>query len=142
MSSASTEPNAGAGSRLKGQREPQERQPLDARVRYEGVGSAGMEIMGGVMGYFMIARTGEHAKEVAVTLNEPALEYLAAELGVADTPAFREQAVRTVGQLWLEKHLANSGHGVTAAMISRHTLEAHPDLVSQARPALAANRPS
>lgn len=140
MSFASTEPAPGA-SRLKGQRPPAEREPAAATVRYEGVGSAGMEIMGGVMGYFIVARAGQHAREVAVTVNEPALEYLAAQLEVTDTPAFREQAVRTVGQFWLEKNLGRSRHEPSSVIISRHTLEQDPELLAQARTTLARQSP-
>ncbi|MCC7362886.1 MAG: hypothetical protein IT303_00820 [Dehalococcoidia bacterium] len=110
---------------------------MEGIVRYEGVGSAGMEIMGSVMGYFSVTLPGQHAKEIAVFVNEPALEMLAADREEASLPGFNDAVVRAVGLACIEQFLAAEKHIPTSIVISRATLQAHPDLITRAHRELA-----
>jgi len=98
-------------------------------VRYQG-GSAGGELWGMTQGDFAISAPGRNEHEVAVLLNDPAAQMLAAELGVEDTPAFRQEAVRQVGQVWLEQ-LEKSGPVDPQIFVSVGLLREHPEIVKE-----------
>jgi hypothetical protein len=101
-------------------------------VEFEGF-NPGAEIWGGTQANFVLRRPGHHGKEVAVVLNAPAAEFLARALGREDSPAFREEAARRLGQALLERLTAASEHVESVVFISRPLLEADAALVAALR---------
>ena len=98
-------------------------------VRYQG-GSAGGELWGMTQGDFAISAPGRNLREVAVLLNDPAAQLLATELGLEDTPLFRQEAVRQVGQIWLEQ-LEKSGPVDPQIFVSVGLLREHPEIIRE-----------
>jgi len=94
-------------------------------IRYEG-GGVGTEIWGCTQANFLVIAPGQHAREVAILLNDVAAAYLAAELGANNDEQFRADAVRYVGEWWLQRRLAEGGHLDSVVMLSRAALEASP----------------
>jgi hypothetical protein len=94
-------------------------------IRYEG-GGVGTELWGCTQANFLVAAPGQHAREVAVLLNDAAAAYLAAELGADNDEHFRAKVVRHVGEWWLQRKIAEGGHLDSVLMVSRAALEASP----------------
>lgn len=104
-------------------------------VRYEGVGSGADEIWGGTQANFLAF--GGHlpaGKEVAVMLNDPAAAMLAETLGIENTPEFRAEAARRVGEAAIRGLHDRTRHLDPVITVSRATLETYPDLVNALRP--------
>jgi hypothetical protein len=107
------------------------------QVSYEGLGpSAGREIMGSTQVYFLVRAPGHHAREVSVSLNDPAAEWLAGLAGVDPTDAFRATAARLAGTAWIEETLGSGRHLEAVVVLSRSRLEGDPKLVERLREAL------
>ncbi len=107
----------------------------EVAIRYEGQG-VGTEIWGCTQANFLVAAPGQHAREVAVLLNDAAASYLAAELGATNDEEFRAVAVRHVGEWWLARKVAEGGHLDSVVMLSRAALEASPPLLAALKKAL------
>jgi len=101
-------------------------------VRFEGFG-AGDEILGGLQANFLVARPGEHAREVSVAVNDPGLEFLATTLGHEDSDAFRRDASRLAGGLWITR-LVREGRPVDPVIfLSKSRMELAPGFIDELR---------
>ena len=103
-------------------------------IRFEGY-SPGTEIWGATQANFLVSTPGQHSKEAAVLLNDPAAAMLANELGRDDTPEFREAAARAVGYAALTDIVTRGAHFDSALIVSRAYLEEHPAVLGAARAA-------
>ncbi|MFN8617350.1 MAG: hypothetical protein U0837_09645 [Dehalococcoidia bacterium] len=104
-------------------------------VRFEGMG-VGTEIWGATQANFLVLVPPQHAKEAAVLLNDPAAKQLASALGVEDGEAFRAEAARALGELYLEDRL-RAGKPIESVTTLSHAFFAErPDLFEAAQAAL------
>ncbi len=106
-----------------------------SNVRFEGMG-VGTEIWGATQANFLVLMPPHHAKEAAVLLNDPAAKQLAAAVGVEDGDAFRAEAARAVGQLYLEDRLAAGKPIESVTTLSHAFFTDRPDLLEAAQAAL------
>lgn len=106
-------------------------------VAFEGMGE-GTEIWGGTQANYIVERPGHPAKEAAVILNDPGAAYLASLLGRENTPEFRADATRYLGQALLERMVATRGVIESLRMLGRADLDRDPALVEAVRQAFAA----
>ena len=101
-------------------------------VRFEGFG-VGDEIIGGIEANFLVVLPGEHAREVAVAVNDPALDFLVEMLGQEKTETARHEAAQLVGQLWIES-LAHGGKRIDPVIfLSRSRMEMTPGFLDEVR---------
>ena len=107
------------------------------QVRFEGF-SAGTEIWGSTQANFLVQLHGRHAREVAVLLNVPAGTALAAATGREDTPDFREEAARAIGQAVLEDVIGRGATFDSIITVSEWFLAEHPGIFDRAKAALSA----
>ncbi|HEX6032149.1 MAG TPA: hypothetical protein VFY90_12030 [Tepidiformaceae bacterium] len=101
-------------------------------VRFEGFG-AGDEILGGLQANFLVARPGEHAREVSVAVNDPGLEFLATTLGHEDSDAFRRDASRVVGDIWISRLVREGRHVDPVIFLSKARMEMAPGFTDEVR---------
>lgn len=104
----------------------------DVAVRFEGFG-LGDEIVGGLQANFLVARPGEHAREVSVAVNEPALEFLAEMLGQEDNDTFRREASRFIGELWISRVAREGRHIDPVIFLSKSRMEMTPGFLDEVR---------
>lgn len=107
------------------------------QVIYEGGGVA-PELWAMTQANFAVHLPGQHTREIAVMVNDAAIEYLATELGREDTPEFRSLAARYVGEVWLPVVLAESTIRDPLVTVSKMTFERSPRLLDQVRARFAA----
>ncbi len=106
-----------------------------AELLCEGPASAD-ELTGAVQVDFLVRRHMGPGTEIAVLMNGPALDFLAETLKKERTPDLEEAAVRATGRVWVEMRHDSQGRYEPILMISRATLEAHPELVDVVRSGL------
>lgn len=102
-------------------------------IRYQGPGR-GTELLGAVQANFFV---DDFDREYAVLVNEPALQYAAAELGVELTDAWRECATAVIGELVIRDHAA-TGKLEAIAFLGRSVFDEHPGLLEHLKRAFAA----
>jgi hypothetical protein len=107
-----------------------------AVVRFEGY-TPGTEIWGSTQANFLVQLPGRHAKEAAILLNDPTATMLAAAVGKEDTPEFREEAARIVGQMVFEHEATQVGSIDSLIMISNAFFEQNPAVFERAKAALS-----
>lgn len=95
--------------------------------------SAADELTGSVQVDFLVRRHMGPGTEIAVLMNGPALDLLAEALKTGRTPEFDQAAVREAGRLWVEMRHSAQGRYEPILMISRSTLESHPELIDAVR---------
>jgi hypothetical protein len=100
-------------------------------VRFENIGE-GTEIWGGTQANFIILRPGAD-REVAIILNDPAIDHVAAALGQEATPEFAADVTHRIGQLWLERQLAANRPIDAIQFLSRASIESAPELIEALR---------
>lgn len=108
----------------------------DIAIQYEGPGVA-TELWGGTQANFLVTRHPHPAREVAVLLNDVAARYLATELGVEDTEAFREGAARVAGRIAIRKLWESKRRFDSIIVISRATFEEDPAFLQELRQLIA-----
>ena len=108
----------------------------NGQVQFEGI-AEGSEVLGATQANFVVYRSGQHAKETSVLLNDPAATYLAGLLGMDDGVPFRASAARHVGQLWLEAAVEAGHHIESIVFLSKGSLESHPALVERLKQIVA-----
>jgi hypothetical protein len=102
------------------------------RIVYEGPSEGAEAIMGATLANFIIEGPGAD-KECGVMLNDPGAAYLAERLGVEQTPEWREQMTKRVGEVVLDAALQQKRHIDSVVFVSRAILEAHPEYVEALR---------
>lgn len=105
-------------------------------IQYEGPGVA-QEIWGATQANFVVLRPHHAAKEVAVMLNDKAVQRLAREFGVADTPEFREGAARFAGRAAIQRLWDRRGRLDSAIVVSAATLDEDPTILEELRHVIA-----
>lgn len=110
----------------------------EASIQFEDLGTGAYEIFGGTQANFLLSVPGRSAREVAVLVNDPSMEFLAERLGVENTQAFRDRAAEVIGRLWITRALDQGLHLAPAITISRNLLDQHPDFVAEVEAALRA----
>lgn len=106
-----------------------------AAVRFEGL-SVGTDIWGATQANFLVSQPPAHAKEAAIMLNNPAAKLLADALGVEDNEAFRAEAARVAGTLYLSERIAEDLPIESVASISHALFNERPDLFDAVQAAL------
>ena len=105
-------------------------------IRFEGY-SPGTEIWGSTQADFLVQSSGQHAKEAAILLNDPAAKMLAEASGREDTPEFREEAARVAGQVVLEELVGRTVSLDSIITVSKWYFELNPGALERVKAALA-----
>lgn len=106
-------------------------------IVYTGPGEAG-ELWGGTQANFAVELPDGGAKEAAVLLNDAATRQLAQELGIENTPEFRDLAARIIGQAWLQRNLRLYRRVDGNSMVSAADLKEAPELAEALKASVAA----
>ncbi len=102
-------------------------------VSYEGPGN-GTELLGAVQANFFIDR---YDREVAVLVNTPALEFLAAELGVEADDAWNERAAAVVGEAVVRDQYTEGGRIEALTFVGKSVFVEIPGLLDHVKLVLA-----
>jgi hypothetical protein len=108
-----------------------------ALIRFEGY-TPGTEIWGSTQANFLIQYPGQHAKEAAVLLNDPAARLLAVSAGREDSQEFREEAAKVVGEAVLKDIVDRGAPLESIIMASAAYFDARPNVLAEAEAALKA----
>lgn len=109
---------------------------IDLELSYQGPGFA-TEIWGVLQANFMIAIRGESLREMAVNVGPPVAAFVVEQSGHEDTPEFRDEIVRALGECRIN-YLHAHGHQIDAVeTISMDLLTREPDLLACALAELA-----
>ncbi|MBN9494319.1 hypothetical protein J0H33_13400 [bacterium] len=102
---------------------------IDLELTYQGPGYA-TEIWGVIQANFMLAIRGESLREMAVNVGPPVAAFVAAQAGREDTPAFRDEIARALGQCRVNQ-LHARGHQIDSVeTISMDLLNREPELLA------------
>jgi hypothetical protein len=102
------------------------------RIVYEGPSEGADMIMGASLANFIIETPGAD-KECGVMLNDPGAAYLVEKLGADETPEWREEITRRVGEVVLQAAIEAHRHIDSVVFVSRAILEAHPEYIEALR---------
>ncbi len=97
----------------------------EVTIRYEGPG-VGTELLAMTQANFLVARPGHAAKELAVMINDAAMEFLVEQLGGTNDRHFRDSAARVAGRIWIERHVPRVGRLEPLLVVSRATFDEDP----------------
>lgn len=106
-------------------------EPLN--VRYEGPG-IGTELLGAVQANFFL---DAFDREVAVLVNIPALEFLAAEMGVTADDAWNERAAAAIGDAVVRDQYEQHGRIEALTFVGKSVFDEIPGLLEHVKRALA-----
>lgn len=108
------------------------------RIDYEGPGEGG-DYLGNAQANFVLRWHNHRAREVSILVNEPALQYIAEQIGVEMDEATEERVVRAIGERLLQRYESGEGHIEPFIWVSRSLLQRAPELVEHVKTTLAAS---
>jgi hypothetical protein len=101
-------------------------------ITYEGPGE-GDDYFGNTAANFALHWPHRSRREIAVNVNDPALEYLATVLGIQVDAETADLIARRVGEILLRRYKDGDGHSEPYLTVSRATLAREPEVVNELR---------